>query len=183
MLLRLLEENRPVDLILFCDTGIEFPQMYEHINRLEAYINRPIIRLQAEHDFEYYFNEYSPKRKNPALAQYRGMSWAGPRNRWCTGMLKIRVIDTYLKKLKENYTLIQYVGIAADETDRLKDKCYPLVEWGMTDGRATVFGRVLAALLGGLSSLGILGALLCVLAAGLLLCAISWGIQHRQEVR
>lgn len=133
MLLRLLEENRPVDLILFCDTGIEFPQMYEHINRLEAYINRPIIRLKAEHDFEYYFNEYSPKRKNPALAQYRGMSWAGPRNRWCTGMLKIRVIDTYLKKLKENYTLIQYVGIAADETDRLKDKCYPLVEWGMTE--------------------------------------------------
>ena len=63
MLLRLLEENRPVDLILFCDTGIEFPQMYEHINRLEAYINRPIIRLQAEHDFEYYFNEYSRKEK------------------------------------------------------------------------------------------------------------------------
>ena len=58
-----------------------------------------------------------------------------------------------------------------------------LVEWGMTDGRATVFGRALAALLGGLSSLGMLGALLCVLAAGLLLCAISWGIQHRQEVR
>lgn len=64
------------------------------------------------------------------------MSWAGPRNRWCTGMLKIRVIDTYLKKLKENYTLIQYVGIAADETDRLKDKCYPLVEWGMTERTA-----------------------------------------------
>ena len=97
MLLRLLEENRPVDLILFCDTGIEFPQMYEHINRLETYINRPIIRLKAEHDFEYYFNDYSPKRKNPALAQYRGMSWAGPRNRWCTGMLKIRVINAYLK--------------------------------------------------------------------------------------
>ena len=38
-----------------------------------------------------------------------------------------------MKKLKENYTLIQYVGIAADETDRVKDKCYPLVEWGMTE--------------------------------------------------
>ena len=60
------------------------------------------------------------------------MSWAGPRNRWCTGMLKIRVINAYLKKLKENYTVIEYVGIAADETDRVKDKCYPLVEWGMT---------------------------------------------------
>ena len=43
MLLRLLEEKRPVDLILFCDTGLEFPQMYEHLDRLEAYIGRPII--------------------------------------------------------------------------------------------------------------------------------------------
>ena len=46
MLLRLLEEQRPVDLIIFCDTGLEFPQMYEHLNRLEAYIGRPIIRLK-----------------------------------------------------------------------------------------------------------------------------------------
>ena len=32
MLLRLLEEKRPVDLILYCDTGLEFPQMYDHRN-------------------------------------------------------------------------------------------------------------------------------------------------------
>ena len=41
MLLRLLEESRPVDLILFCDTGLEFPQMYDHIRQLEEYIQRP----------------------------------------------------------------------------------------------------------------------------------------------
>ena len=133
MLLRLLEEKRPVNLILFCDTGLEFPQMYEHLDRLEAYIGRPIIRLKAAHDFEYYFYEYTPKRKNPALSQYRGMSWPGPRGRWCTGILKTRVIDAYLKELRENYTLIEYVGIAADETKRIKDKKYPLVEWGMTE--------------------------------------------------
>ena len=78
ILMRLLEEKRPVDLILFCDTGLEFPQMYEHLARLEAYIGRPITRLKAEHDFEYYFLHYTPKRKNPALEQYSGMSWAGP---------------------------------------------------------------------------------------------------------
>ncbi|WP_132587301.1 phosphoadenosine phosphosulfate reductase domain-containing protein [Allofournierella massiliensis] len=27
MLLRLVEENRPIDEILYCDTGWEFPQM------------------------------------------------------------------------------------------------------------------------------------------------------------
>ena len=35
MLLRLIEARRPIDLILFCDTGLEFPQMYEHLKRLE----------------------------------------------------------------------------------------------------------------------------------------------------
>lgn len=133
MLLRLLEEKRPVDLILFCDTGLEFPQMYEHLARLEAYIGRPITRLKAEHDFEYYFLHYTPKRKNPALEQYSGMSWAGPRNRWCTGILKTRVVDAYLKELREDYTVIEYVGIAADEPKRIKDKTYPLAEWGMTE--------------------------------------------------
>ena len=107
--------------------------MYEHLARLEAYIGRPIIRLKAKHDFEYYFLHYTPKRKNPALEQYSGMSWAGPRNRWCTGILKTRVINAYLKELREDYTLIEYLGIAADETKRIKDKNYPLVEWGMTE--------------------------------------------------
>ena len=133
MLLRLLEENRLVDQILFCDTGLEFPQMYEHISKLEKYIDRPIIRLRAEHSFEYYFFEYHPKRKNPELEKYDGMSWAGPQNRWCTGTLKIRVLSAYLKELKHKYEIIEYVGIAADEPKRIKNKCYPLVEWGMTE--------------------------------------------------
>lgn len=133
MLLRLIEEKKPIDLILFCDTGLEFPQMYEHIVKLESYIGRTITRLKAEHSFEYYFYEYHPKRKNPVLEKYDGMSWAGPRNRWCTGILKTRVIAAYLRALREDYTLIEYVGIAADETRRIKDKKYPLVEWGMTE--------------------------------------------------
>lgn len=65
MLLRLLEEQRPIDLILFCDTGIEFPQMYEHLDCLEKYIGIPITHLKAAHSFEYYFFDYTPKRKSP----------------------------------------------------------------------------------------------------------------------
>ena len=44
-----------------------------------------------------------------------------------------RQINAYLKELREDYTLIEYLGIAADETKRIKDKNYPLVEWGMTE--------------------------------------------------
>ena len=85
MLLRLIEEGRQVDDILFCDTGLEFPEMYEHLKKLEQYICRPITILKADHSFEYYFFEYHPKRKKAALEQYDGMSWAGPKKRWCTG--------------------------------------------------------------------------------------------------
>lgn len=128
MLLRLLEENRPVDMILFCDTGLEFPQMYDHIRQLEAYIQRPITVLRAEHSFEYH-----PKRKNPKLEQYDGMSWADFRNRWCTGFLKKQVVKRYLLELRKQYDLVEYIGIASDEAKRVKDKCYPLVEWNMTE--------------------------------------------------
>ena len=133
MLLRLLEENYPVDLILYCDTGLEFPEMYDHLRRLEEYIGLPIVKLRAAHDFEYYFYRYHPKRKNPALEQYDGMSWPGPKNRWCTAMLKTRIIQAYLKELKQHFHVWEYIGIAADEEKRIKDKQYPLVEWAMTE--------------------------------------------------
>ena len=45
MLLRMIEEGMRVDLILFCDTGLEFPAMYDHIGKVEKYINRPIERI------------------------------------------------------------------------------------------------------------------------------------------
>lgn len=133
MTLRLIEEKRLIDMVLFCDTGLEFPQMYEHLKKLEQYIGREITYLKAEHSFEYYFSEYMPKRKNPDLRQYKGNSWAGPHNRWCTGLLKTRVVNAYLKELKKEYDVIEYIGIAADEPKRIKNGCYPLVEWGMTE--------------------------------------------------
>ena len=133
MLLRLIEENRPIDLIVFCDTGLEFLQMYDHLKRLEAYIGREITILRADRSFEYYFLTYTPKRKNPALKQYKGMSWAGPRNRWCTAMLKTRVIHKFLRSLQNDYDVVEYIGIAADEKRRIRAACYPLVEWGMTE--------------------------------------------------
>ena len=114
MLLRLIEEKRPIDLILFCDTGLEFPQMYEHLKKLQQYIGREITYLKAEHSFEYYFSEYMPKRRNPNLEKYSGMSWGGPYNRWCTAMLKTRVIAKYLKELKKEYEVIEYIGTFAD---------------------------------------------------------------------
>ena len=78
MLLRMLEEGWPVDLILFCDTGLEFDGMYHHIEKLEKYIGRPITRLKSEYSFEYLLLEHMPRRKNPELFGRKGYSWAGP---------------------------------------------------------------------------------------------------------
>lgn len=135
MILRLIEENYPLDLILFCDTGLEFPQMYRHIEKLEKNISIPIVRLKAEKSFEYYLLEHRPKRRNPnnPLAGNVGFSWADSRSRWCTAVLKVRVIDKYLRDLKKQYEVIQYIGIAADEEKRIREHRYPLVEWGMAE--------------------------------------------------
>ena len=133
MLLRLIEEGRPVDIILFCDTGLEFDAMYRHIDKLEKYIGKPITRLKSDKDFEYLLLEHMPKRKNPELIGRKGYSWSGPRNRWCTAILKQRVIDKYLHDIAKEYTLVQYIGIAADEPERIKGFNYPLVDWGMTE--------------------------------------------------
>lgn len=38
MLLMMLEKYMQVDDIIFCDTGKEFPEMYEHINKVREYI-------------------------------------------------------------------------------------------------------------------------------------------------
>lgn len=133
MLLRMIEEGWPVDHIIFCDTGLEFPEMYDHIDKLEVYIGRPITRLKAQKDFEYYMLEYTPKRKNPDLIGKIGLSWPGPRKRWCNSWLKTRIIENYVKNLSKEHNLVRYIGIAADEPDRVREKRYPLVEWGMTE--------------------------------------------------
>ena len=62
MLLRMIEENMKIDEIIFLDTGVEFPEMYNHIKQVEEYIGRPITKLKDEHSFEYYMLEHVKTR-------------------------------------------------------------------------------------------------------------------------
>lgn len=127
------DRGMKIDLILYCDTGLEFPAMYEHIKQVERYVGIPITVLRAEKPFEYWFLEHEPKRKNPKLQGLKGYSWAGCKNRWCTKELKTNVIYRYLSDLNKKFNVIHYIGIAVDEQDRVRDKRYPLVDWGMTE--------------------------------------------------
>lgn len=135
MLLRMVELGVPFDEILFCDTTVEFPQMYEHIAKVEEYIGQPITRLTAEHSFEYYLLEYeyirrSGKRKGELA---KGYPFPFVNSRWCTEKFKIETIRRHCKAKAAGRPILHFVGIAADEPKRVRDKAYPLVEWGWTE--------------------------------------------------
>lgn len=63
MLLRMVEENMQIDDIVFCDTGKEFPQMYEHIKKVEKYIKRPITIIKSDKSFDYYMFEHEKQEE------------------------------------------------------------------------------------------------------------------------
>lgn len=130
----------PVDEILYCDTTMEFPQMYEHLDTLERYIGRSITRLRAPYSFEEYFYEYVPTTKRSRIPG-KGLSWPTHACRWCTGRMKTHVTGRYLRELRGQYTVLQYIGIAADEAHRCKDLYYPLVTWGMTEADCLAYCR------------------------------------------
>lgn len=140
MLLRLMELGEQIDEVLFCDTYKEFPAMYKHIEKVRDLVESKGIKfttIKSEKDFDYYLLEHKPNRKKDKYSECSGYSWCSFCSRWCSQLLKIQVIKKYLKEKKN---LIQYVGIAADETKRLEreiakkdNKLFPLVEWGWTE--------------------------------------------------
>lgn len=83
---------------LFCDTHKELPETYEYLDRLEAYLQRPIIKLNAERGFDHW------------LDMYGGML-PSARVRWCTRKLKIEPFEAYIGE----DIVWSYVGIRADE--------------------------------------------------------------------
>lgn len=144
--LGMLDRGMQIDCILFCDTGLEFPAMYTHLEKLEKDTGKQITRVKAEHTYEYLmFDVYVRRNKDsPIVKKYgagiRGNGWPGPRQRWCTSRLKDIPREKFLRELRTQYHIIEYIGIAADEQYRLKRKrnqnpnhVHPLVEWGMTE--------------------------------------------------
>lgn len=148
MLLRLMDLGEQIDEVVCCDTYKEFPVMYEHIAQIRQIVENKGIKftlLKHERTFDEWFFEYTPKRRKPEefKAKYgdaKGLSWADSRTRWCTDRLKTKLIDKYFRELEKQFNVIQYIGIAVDETERLERKNnkqenhkHPLVEWGWTE--------------------------------------------------
>ena len=132
MLLKLIEEGWQLDEVVFYDTGMEFNAIYETRDMVLPMLNTYGIKyttLTPEYDFEWkMFEKPVNGRKN---GFHYGYSWCGGRCRWGTTD-KLRALEKHCNGC------IEYVGIAADETNRLVkerkgNKVFPLDIWNMTE--------------------------------------------------
>ena len=135
MLLMMLEKGMPIDDIIFCGTGMEFPALYTHIDQVEKYIGRKVTRLQNPKGFLYYLSEHKTTRGK--YMDRIGNGWPDINVRWCTGDLKRDVANKYLR----GKTVTEYHGIAYDEPKRItsnpgRNIQYPLYEWKITEAQA-----------------------------------------------
>jgi len=83
---------------IFTDTGKELPECYEYIAKLEAFLGKPVIRLNSERDFDHWLDVYGGLLPSSQM-------------RWCTRQLKIRPFEKYVG----DDPVVSYVGIRADE--------------------------------------------------------------------
>lgn len=141
LILKLLELNYPLDEVIFYDSGVEFQAIYSNKNKLKPILESKNIRfteLKPTYNFIYLMTE-KPVHKRDFSVQ-NGYKWCGGRCRWGT-TYKLQAIKNHYKQY--NDFVVEYVGIAADEQDRLlrertkvcsnKLKLYPLAEWQMTE--------------------------------------------------
>nr|WP_242568591.1 phosphoadenosine phosphosulfate reductase family protein [Clostridium botulinum] len=138
MVLKLIENKMPLDRIAFIDTGLDFGEQRNIIKICE----RKFKKLKPGLKFDYIkpkktFEEqfYTKIQKGKNKGKIYGWPYTIGFNSWCNDRLKIRPFRKYLKQFKDE--VIIYLGIAADETNRLKklepNRRAPLAEWGMTE--------------------------------------------------
>lgn len=133
MLLRLIEEGWPLDEVVFYDTGMEFRAIYAIRDRIvPILLENGITYTELRPDYDFMWKMFE-KPVNGRNGFHFGYSWCGGRCRWGTTD-KLTKIAKYLK----GEDTLEYIGIAADEPERLKkerkgNKMFPLATWGMTE--------------------------------------------------
>jgi 3'-phosphoadenosine 5'-phosphosulfate sulfotransferase (PAPS reductase)/FAD synthetase len=82
----------------FSDTGAELKEVYDFLDKMEAYLGKEVIRLSSGKDFDHWlqvYNGFLPSAKQ----------------RWCTKEMKIRPFERFVG----NDSVVSYIGIRADE--------------------------------------------------------------------
>jgi 3'-phosphoadenosine 5'-phosphosulfate sulfotransferase (PAPS reductase)/FAD synthetase len=142
----LLRRCEPLDEVIFCDTGMEFPEMYEYIETCKSYWESkyPDLKITLLNWGQKAKDIYSswadtPFTKGQFEGQIRGFPFHMGMS-WCTRELKINPVDNYIKDKYSHVDLYKYIGIAVDEPKRVPENwgnnLYPMVEWGVTEKQA-----------------------------------------------
>lgn len=142
MILLLVEKRYPLDEVIFYDTEMEFQAVYNNLQKLKNFLahhNIKLTEVKNKLSFEYQAFYKTIHKKNGEVV--KGYDWCGGCRRWATSN-KVSAICKYYKTAYKNETIIEYIGIAADEKNRVEKarakrsqsvKIYPLLEWGMTE--------------------------------------------------
>ena len=142
MVLKLIDKNYPLDEVIFFDTGMEFQAIYNNRDKLSKILFDKNIKfsiLKDKHSFE--FNAFQREVHKKDGTTVYGYDWCGGSRRWDTAS-KLSTIKRHYKENYDNEVIVEYVGIAVDESNRIEKyrikrmnyiKIYPLVEWGMTE--------------------------------------------------
>lgn len=136
MLLKLIEEGAPLDQVVFFDTGLEFPAIYDTRDRTLPFLDaHRILYTELRPRNPMWWSMFCRPVHNRRTGEVHkhGYGWCGGPCRWGTTE-KQRRLDRYA----EDRNAMVYVGIAADERSRLEKetkpyKRHPLAEWGMTE--------------------------------------------------
>lgn len=133
MVLRLLEDNRPLTDVVFYDTGMEYRAIYNNLAKVSDVLKANGITVTVlRPDTTFLQDMLIRPVKHGKPGEHYGYAWCGGVCRWQTAM-KVTAINKYLSSIGD---YMQYVGIAYDEPKRIKEernKIYPLVEWQMTE--------------------------------------------------
>ena len=128
MIIRAKELGLRIDEVLFADTGKEFPEVYEYLDRLEDYLGITIRRLKPKTTWDDWFFGKSTRGKSKGKARGWPMAVAG--GCWWNREAKLKPLGEACKGSK------RYIGIAVDEPKRIRTMpgyVYPLVDWSWTE--------------------------------------------------
>ncbi|MCK9327615.1 MAG: phosphoadenosine phosphosulfate reductase family protein [Bacteroidales bacterium] len=131
MLLLMLEKGMPIDEIIFADTGMEFQELYDYIEKIENFTGRKVTRIKSKKTWDELF--FATKKKGNNIGQIYGF----PMTMACdmTRQLKLNPIAKYYRSIEGEYTV--YIGIARNEPERYErlkpNEKAPLYEWGIDE--------------------------------------------------
>lgn len=124
LMIWLVENRQPLNEAVFADTGGEVPETYEYLEVAQQYLSQrgiPLRRVGRPASTNLYTTCWK-RRVIPSAI------W-----RWSTRDFKVGPIHRYYRSLK--MPILQYIAIAYDEIERMKDSraeyvtnLYPLVE-------------------------------------------------------